>query len=911
MKQGKISSNEQFLKHLDSTTQQILSPERFSKEEIISQRTGRPSEPDASSPFIGKLAGIGKITEENYKKFQASGNFEEKKKRGRPKLKKFEETILGNDEEKEKYPNIPYIILPEECEDDSFKTKDYEYPEVELSKKQIKEQKEWEQNSKKDNLGIFGITDNITLDKKIDPTTLGITELIKEDKDIEDKAKVILTSKQEQKLNNLASILSDILSGDKEALQNPEFTCLGFENIRLALQWLLDNNRLSSFVQNELVLNPWRVIFRAKPPRMEDFLTYNYIGPQAEALYPWVKEGLVEGFNPSKPYRTIILVPYIGFGKSTASILGNLFVSSHNSLMWSQYKYYGHAPTSVYAQVYFSGTLKRSSEILFEPMMQLLESASFFERMRTKTAMQQAIQEFEEEGEEIKRIPFTTASPTSSIEFAGGSRYKLISSPAGLLGTNIVTATMTEVSFLQSEFGWSSEKIFRSFSKIRGRIESRFKGNYYSRLFIDSSPDSLENPIDDWVWNDAPKSKNNYIVSGSRWFFNKQEFPDYYDKGFDQPGNPEKAFYIYKGGNGELPAVLEKGQEVFYSKVDLVEVPKVTIDNVSMEELAKENVIEFLKDQAGIPAGAADRIFYNPQLVENIFSDKLKNHYYFIKASSKENPEHLIWDQIKNIFFRKMVNTYYYWYAPELPRTISIDLSVAEDMTGISAAHVERDPSKIDPETGQSTSIYVVDFTICIVPDGNRINLEAVRCFITDLITLGNFPISYVSFDRHQSETTVQNLQRRGINVEYLSVDRTNDPYYYFINMVEKGRVKCGRNIILKNNLLSLQMQKRKPSKRNPEGTTKIEHIKGDVVYTPPNNYDFNNPSSYVNSWKECQTGAFGKDLADAVCASIELIRKYNFTPSKIWKEETIMNNTPEEIKAQTKDYLKSIGFRA
>ena len=49
------------------------------------------------------------------------------------------------------------------------------------------------------------------------------------------------------------------------------------------------------------------------------------------------------------------------------------------------------------------------------------------------------------------------------------------------------------------------EKIFTFFTKLRKRIDNRMKGNYYGRFIIDSQPNSLESPIDEWIWDSGTK----------------------------------------------------------------------------------------------------------------------------------------------------------------------------------------------------------------------------------------------------------------------------------------------------------------------------------------------------------------------------------------------------------------------
>lgn len=79
-------------------------------------------------------------------------------------------------------------------------------------------------------------------------------------------------------------------------------------------------------------------------------------------------------------------------------------------------------------------TQRKSSELLFEPMLNLLESSPYFVKCRTKQDMANAELEFLNSNKEPDHVYWTTASPTSVIAMSNGANYKLISSPGGLLG---------------------------------------------------------------------------------------------------------------------------------------------------------------------------------------------------------------------------------------------------------------------------------------------------------------------------------------------------------------------------------------------------------------------------------------------------------------------------------------------
>jgi len=535
-------------------------------------------------------------------------------------------------------------------------------------------------------------------------------------------------------------------------------------------------------------------------------------------------------------------------------------------------------------------------------MLNLLESSPYFVKCRTKQAMAEAEEEFTTSNKPVDHIYWTTATPTSVIAMSNGANYKLISSAGGLLGQTILCGNFSEISFFTDE-GWSDEKIFKFFYKLRTRIESRMKGNFYGRFILDSSPNTMESVIDKWIWEDAPKSKLNYIVSGSRWKHFPLEFPDFKDT----QGNiiKENSFALYKGGNGKASCVLPEEAVEEISPLDYVICPKNSI-GTSYIDMARENPIEFLRDQCGIPSGSADRLLNDPFQIEACFTHKLKTLFTHIQADTKEDPEHLIWDQIKTKYFNKILDRYYFWYKPEIPRALTIDQSFAKDCTGISLSHVERDPTRIDPNTGDMMKIYITDFTIMVIPNGGVMNLEAFKFFIMDLARLGNMKILHVSLDSFQSVSTVQSLERFGIDAEHLSVDKTNDPYFNFIDMVVKGRWKTGFNIYLKNNMSSLQMQKRSKNGEKNAGSAKVEHMTGDIVTTGPTLWTYDE-----TSWKMMKNGINAKDGTDSVVGTIELLNKYSneYVPTSIWVPDTIKEKNYVNAKIDAKKLMDKLGF--
>ncbi len=703
-----------------------------------------------------------------------------------------------------------------------------------------------------------------------------------------------------QNINNVSSILQDILAGDTKAMERAEFKALNFPAIKAYLEWAIKTNQLSDSGKGDLMSNAWRLNFKCRPPTPEEFLTEHFIGAQAEALHQPLIDIFCEFFDPLKPYRTLILTQCIGWGKSTLSTLAQLYISVHYAMMWHPYRFFGMAMSSIFTQCLGGWNQKKASELLLEPFTQILEGSPYFQRVRTHQDL------VDVSGEEINDcLHWTTSSPTSCLSMQNGVNYKIINGPGSILGQNIISAVISEMTMF-TENGWSDEKVFTFFTKLRKRIDNRMKGNYYGRFIIDSQPNSLESPIDEWIWAEGTKkNRQNYIVSGSRWKFFPKEFPEAWEKPRTNWKEPEilkkdfiHAFPVFKGGDGQPPKVIETENELStYNAADIEWAPMNQITSngvVSFKDNAEESPINFLRDQAGIPSGAADRLIYNKEWIDHTFDNNLKNIYSTIIAKTEDEPEHLIWNQVKDKFFNQILGKYYFYYEPNLPRVASVDLAISGDTASIAISHVERDAARLDTQ-GNPLKVYVTDLVVPVIPKGGMINLDAFKFFILDLIRLGNMNIRHVSFDSFQSRAMMQSLERAGIEVDYVSVDKNNSPYLSLVDYVMHKRYYCGKSVMVKNNLLALQMVKRKTT-----GTAKIDHMTGDNVYSD----EFCMPGSVYteSSWQFSKVGTNAKDTTDSIAGNLYLLDTYEneFPPIHVWDPMKEKERTYEgELKKQ------------
>lgn len=556
------------------------------------------------------------------------------------------------------------------------------------------------------------------------------------------------------------------------------------------------------------------------------------------------------------------------------SLLTNLIMSyiiTLFCLMREPYKVLGHSPMTVYGLGLSGSTLGKASELLLEPLTQFLEQSPVFE----KVGRHDDIIAMNKEDLECKKLYYTTASRTSAMVFQNNLNVKLIQSETKLIGITFIALAASEIGWWADlpDGGWTPEKVKSFMEKGLQRLDNRIGGHYLGRYIIDSSANSLESPVDKQVWEDFIYDPTWKVIEGSRWKWFPKDFPEFMVNG-KEVHNWEVGFQIYKGGKDLPPKVMESEIEASqFDPADLVWCPRIqktSKGTLNFFNIAKGGTNAFLRDYAGIPAGSADRIFQNSSIIENIFSNDLRNLYTSIIADSMDEPEHLIWNKIKDQFFIKFGDKYMFYRDPNSRRAIAIDQSITGDATAISMGHFEY---VIDPLTNEAKNVCVIDFVIMIIPKGGRINLESIKSFILDLIDIGNIQIGTVSFDTFQSETTKQALIRRQIPMDYISVDKSNSPYISLIDYINHGRFFAGKNIFLKNNLRSIHWAKR------PSGTLKCDHFNGPITN-----------ESEDTSWENSQIGTNAKDAADTCASVLTLLLKEEIKYAPITKWEPYKN---------------------
>lgn len=210
---------------------------------------------------------------------------------------------------------------------------------------------------------------------------------------------------------------------------------------------------------------------------------------------------------------------------------------------------------------------------------------------------------------------------------------------------------------------------------------------------------------------------------------------------------------------------------------------------------AERNFDRFKRDYMAIPSLALEPYFKQWNLVEGAIDPNIQNPL---------TPN----------------NTFQEWFAPE-PNSqyfMHIDLSLTTDATGLAMCH-------------KRGEIIIVDMMMRIKAEkGKEIDLAGVRNVVLALRQKG-FQIQKCTFDQFQSASSIQDLQRMGINAEKLSVDKDLSCYETLKEGINLGKIKFYRNDVFMMELRRLEMIKAKYIDHPPGGSKDLSDAVAGAVY--------------------------------------------------------------------------------
>jgi hypothetical protein len=592
------------------------------------------------------------------------------------------------------------------------------------------------------------------------------------------------------------------------------------------------------------------------PPSPEQFLDYrNGWLPKGltDKLFDHVKEDFCNILS-GKKYSQVCLYGSVRSGKSVCSILLMIHAMVFAHHLASLQGYYNLISTASLSMYLMSFKYEKVYELYIQPLFQILEDSERFQR----THFQQAVKkEQEEAGNDIIIYSEATRGGVGEITLASGLQLVTGNDDAlSIIGANILCAFISEIGFFIEHAGASEDQIFRIYTDTVSRIRGTVGNAYHAFTLLDSSANLAESKIEQHILSKLQYRDDVYFRWRKQW-----EIPELCRKFFPNYHLDKTQVFPLLIGDGEIPArILNPGEDPNNFPANLIVYPPLDV-----KQEFEDNLLKSIKDIAGQPTTSESKFIQQRSLIQSIFDDSLPNIEGSVIADSKEAPEHLIWNKVKDLFFTQYNGKdYTLKRAPSAERYIGIDpaTSLRGDVAGIAMAHKEI--------TLSGEVIDVFDFGFAIAPGANGINLEAIQLFIKDLRDLGHVTIHQVNVDQYQSTNMIQYLNRNEIKAIKSSVDEDIQPYLQLYSRMLAGHVKVGPNVFIRNNLDSLYRVRKKKG----AGPEKIDHSKGTRI------------NDYRGDFENSKCGIHAKDVSDAMAHCTFNMHKIGFMPSASYEKQ-------------------------
>ena len=576
--------------------------------------------------------------------------------------------------------------------------------------------------------------------------------------------------------------------------------------------------------------NTWEQI-RPIVPIEEWVNSAYYIGPDANNIYPYWKDFIVDVFRedrgPSNKINNVILSGSIGTGKSTCSeilMLRKLYELSCFKNINSMFHLM--SKTSIMF-IYFSVNQRQAERTGFGEFRSFVDNSPYFrENFRRRERL------------------------NSILIFPEGLTFAYGSNASDSIGMSVICSMLDEANFIGGNGnGGSTERAMDLYANIVNRANSRFimDGGINHSLNILVSSATHEGSATAKQIELSKNDPHTLVAAPSQWEVKPEKFS-------------KKFFYVFKGSNYLEPLIVESVDDINnfrlseglkkdkyldgvsdFNKIDeeVKKLPPHLQDRflkvpVDLRKGFETNIIRSLQDLGGISTGTTGKLFNSPAVFNECLDPDL--HHPF---TSQE----IILSTGDNIEIKDYLRDDFRLPYPERPRYIHIDQSYRTDSTGISCVYIS--DVEVD-ENGVKKPIFSTDFMLRINPPKppKKIAIYKIRNFVIYLNRVVGMKIGKVTYDIFNSEESRQILEEMGFNVGYRSVDRTDKAYLDLVEIMYEGRLRLYDYPILRHELFNLIHYRDK---------RKVDHPKTVM------------DSSY--SGKGSQEGS--KDLSDSLCGAV------------------------------------------
>jgi len=453
-----------------------------------------------------------------------------------------------------------------------------------------------------------------------------------------------------------------------------------------------------------------------------------------------------------------VIVAGVGSGKTSLAEILACYLLHTLLCLRNPYETYDLMPDKPITIINMGSTATQALDVAFSGIKKLVEGSSWFMARNPRTL--------------TGKIRFDSHN---ILLLSGNSKSETA------LGYNVFCGILDEAAFyMDNEHRQAAEEIYNA---LQRRIVSRFRMD--GLMLMISSP-KYEG---DFIMRKLEEAK----LTAKYVYY--QQIPTWKCK---PPKSVGKTNYFYF--DSRKGVILDRLPPDMMDSLNRIEEP--FNPHKQIWEIPEEHKKSFMQDPdkakrdlGAIPSKTIQGYFPHKEIVAKMFEDR-------------ESP---LQEDGSYRFAEPPLRTPYY---------IHIDLALNKngkgDFAGLAMAHFAG--WEIDEITGEKRKKIVLDLVeqIGASPLTKEIDLEEVRNKIYALKEMGFF-IKLITLDRFASADFFQILKRKGFRAEYLSVDRTVEPYQMFKEFIYAGNVRCHKMPILETELLGLEITK----------GSKIDHAPG------------------------------------------------------------------------------------
>lgn len=481
--------------------------------------------------------------------------------------------------------------------------------------------------------------------------------------------------------------------------------------------------------------HPW---FDEKPASIVEFLDSDYLNI-ARGIRPGVRSELINIFGEEANGHRIARVRWamftgaIGIGKTTMASIVIPYMCHWCLCLRDPQEYYDLLPGSKIAFMQMSTSTDQALETVYGDIKARIEHSNWFQN------------NYPYDPKFTNQIRFPKdiwVLPGSSAEtsFEG---YNIL---GGILDEADSHKITREKNY--AEQGWDT---------INGRIDSRFQDQGF---LLTIGQMKKANGFAAAKYKELKAdTENAHTVRMTIWESRGWE------KYLKPDGTRDSFWYDTK----RKEIVPDSVVEIMGKTDNLMEIPNVYRKNF------ENNPEKALRDLAGIPPQAGSAFISLTHKVDEALERWQAKHPDFGSPVTDDPIRPIIEEWLK---------------ATEgLKRVIALDIATAGggDAAGLAMGHV----SHLVDQDGEEKPYIVIDLLLRVaVPPGQEILISDLRRYIYTLKEDRGFRVRLVTMDGHQSTDTRQQLRKRKIGVQYLSMDKSKLPYEDLRDAIYEDRIE-------------------------------------------------------------------------------------------------------------------------